>query len=136
MITKVKKYGCVILSCIMLIGLCAFPVFADGNGDNSDSSDQSGNTSEFVDSQTTTNVLRVSASDTNGLHSIILSLIGDYNPIAVTTQYRYPSGSTYQTREQVDVVPDWSWIASAFVFCIVLYSFFRILGTLFGGGKR
>lgn len=136
MFSKVKKYGCVILSCIMLISLCAFPVFADGNGDDSNSSDQSGNTSEFVDSQTTTNVLRVSASDTNGLHSIILSLIGDYNPIAVTTQYRYPSGTSYQTREQVDVEPDWSWIASAFVFCIVLYSFFRILGTLFGGGKR
>lgn len=76
-------------------------------------------------------VLRVSANETTGLHSVVLSLIGDYNPIAITTEYRYPSGTGYQNRYQVDVEPDWSWIASAFIFVVIIFCVFRFLGGLF-----
>lgn len=78
-----------------------------------------------------TDVLRISASDTSGFHAVILGLLGDYNPIAVTTQYQYPSGTGYQTRYQVDVEPDWSWICTAAIFIVIIFCLFRLIGGLF-----
>lgn len=78
-----------------------------------------------------TDVLRISASDTSGFHAVILGLLGDYNPIAVTTSYQYPSGNTYQTRYQVDVEPDWSWICTAAIFIVIIFCLFRLVGGLF-----
>lgn len=78
-----------------------------------------------------TDVLRISASDTSGFHAVILGLLGDYNPIAVTTSYQYPSGQTYQTRYQVDVEPDWSWICTAAIFIVIIFCLFRLIGGLF-----
>lgn len=75
--------------------------------------------------------LRIAPSDTSGFHAVILSLIGDYNPIAVTTSYQYPSGTGYQTRYQVDVEPDWSWICTASIFVVIIFCLFRLLGGLF-----
>lgn len=78
---------------------------------------------------TTLQVLRVSSSDTSGLHSILLSLIGDYNPIV--KDYTYTSSQGY-TSHSIDISPDWSWILSAVVFVVILYSCFRILGMALG----
>lgn len=78
-----------------------------------------------------TDVLRISAQDTSGFHAVILGLLGDYNPIAVTTSYQYPSGQTYQTRYQVDVEPDWSWICTAAIFIVIIFCLFRLIGGLF-----
>lgn len=78
-----------------------------------------------------TDVLRISASDTSGFHAVILGLLGDYNPIAVTTQYQYPSGTGYQNRYQVDVEPDWSWICTAAIFIVIIFCLFRLIGGLF-----
>lgn len=78
-----------------------------------------------------TDVLRISAQDTSGFHAVILGLLGDYNPIAVTTSYQYPSGQTYQTRYQVDVEPDWSWICTAAIFLVIIFCVFRLIGGLF-----
>lgn len=75
--------------------------------------------------------LRISPSNTSGLHAVVLTLIGDYNPIAVTTSYQYPAGSGYQTRQQVDVTPDWSWIMTCSLFIIVVYCTFKFLGGIF-----
>lgn len=78
-----------------------------------------------------TDVLRISAQDTTGFHAVILGLLGDYNPIAVTTEYRYPSGTGYQNRYQVDVEPDWSWICTAAIFVVIIFCLFRLIGGLF-----
>ena len=75
--------------------------------------------------------LRVSPSDTSGFHAVILTLIGDYNPIVKTTAYQYPAGTGYQTRYQVDVEPDWSWICTCAVFIVIIYCLFRLVGGLF-----
>lgn len=84
---------------------------------------------EIVEPDTTVSVLRISASDTSGLHSVMLSLIGDYNPIV--KDYTYQSTQGY-INHSIDIQPDWSWIASAFVFVVVLYSVFRIIGVALG----
>lgn len=72
--------------------------------------------------------LRISASDTTGLHSIILSLIGEYNPIV--KDYTYQSSNGY-TNHSIEITPDWSWIASCFVFVVVIFCVFRFIGGLF-----
>lgn len=140
---KVSIYVCV----IMLL-LCCFSsiAFADSESDSSfgEASEDlpvsgqiidtpSVGTLEFVPASSTNTVLRVSASDTSGLHSIILSMIGDYNPIATTTEYKYPYGNGYQSRYQVDVSPDWSWICTAGIFLVIIYCVFRLIGALFSG---
>lgn len=84
---------------------------------------------EIIEPNTRVEVLRISANDTTGLHSVVLSLIGDYNPIV--KDYTYQSTQGY-LNHSIDIQPDWSWIASAFVFVIVLYSVFRIIGVALG----
>lgn len=116
----------------MVIICCSFCVSAyAGDSDLEDSEGSIPVGEQIVEKE----VLRVSANNTNGFHAVLLGLLGDYNPIAVTTAYQYPAGTGYQTRYQVDVEPDWSWICGAFIFAIVLYSLFRIIGLIIGGVK-
>lgn len=125
---KVKRW-IFIISVFFICVLCSFSIaMADTEQDPE----------EFIlyqdeEGQSHVEVLRVSASDTSGFHAVILSLLGDYNPIQTTTEYRYPSGTGYQTRYQVDVTPDYSWIASACIFAIVLYCALRFIGGIFSG---
>lgn len=99
---------------------CVFAFASDDRGDDIP-----------VSEEARTEVLRISAQDTSGFHAVILTLLGDYNPIAVTTEYRYPSGTGYQNRYQVDVEPDWSWICSAAIFALVIFCLFRLVGGIF-----
>lgn len=106
---------------ILITLLSVLPVFAD-----------SGDGVLYREVETvSTDVLRISAQDTSGFHAVILGLLGDYNPIAVTTSYQYPSGQTYQTRYQVDVEADWSWICTAAIFVVIIFCLFRLIGGLF-----
>lgn len=84
-----------------------------------------------VGSETSTlQVLRVAPSDTSGLHSLFLTLIGDYNP--VVKDYTYTSSQGY-TSHSIEITPDWSWIMTAALFIIVVYCFLRIVGGLICG---
>lgn len=117
-------YGA-ILSLILIVSIPCVAFADNTNGVDSGVPDQK--------TEVNVEVLRISANDTTGLHSIILSLIGDYNPIVKDYTYTTTSyGGNVQTNHSIDIQPDWSWIASAFIFVVVLYSFFRILGMLFG----
>lgn len=82
----------------------------------------------LVDTQQT--VLRVSASDTSGLQRIILTLLGDYEPIVTDHTYSQGSGYTYH---EIAIQPDYSWIATAAIFLVVIYCFFRLIGSIFSG---
>lgn len=73
-------------------------------------------------------VLRVSPTDTSGFHAVMLSLIGDYNPIV--KDYTYTNQSGYISHS-IDIQPDWSWIASCATFCLVFFCFMLFLGKLF-----
>lgn len=141
MFKKVLIYVC---SFMLLCGLFSSFAFASSGSDSLSDQTSEGQqtvgslsatpiegTLEIVPASTQNNVLRVSASDTSGLHAIILTLIGDYNPIASVTEYRYPSGTGYQTRYQVDVTPDWSWIMTCLLFIVVVFCVFRLIGGLF-----
>lgn len=73
-----------------------------------------------------TSLQRVSASDSTGLKSIMLSLIGDYD--TVVTDYVYSNGS-YQSHS-ISIERDWSWIMSCALFIVVLYCVFRCVGGI------
>lgn len=116
--SRVNRVVCILLLFVVMFGVS---VFADSS---------SGLVRDEVET-VSTDVLRISAQDTSGFHSVILGLLGDYNPIAVTTSYQYPSGTGYQTRYQVDVEPDWSWICTAVIFVVIIFCLFRLIGGLF-----
>lgn len=115
---RIVRVVCILLLFVVIFGVS---VFAD-----------SGSSLVRDEVETvSTDVLRISAQDTTGFHAVILGLLGDYNPIAVTTEYRYPSGTGYQNRYQVDVEPDWSWICTAAIFVVIIFCLFRLIGGLF-----
>ena len=109
--------------CLSIVLICSalLPCFADD--DPASLSD--------LPSEVTVEPLRISPSNTSGFHAVVLGLLGDYNPIAVTTAYQYPSGTGFQTRYQVDVEPDWSWICTAALFVVIIFCLFRLIGGLF-----
>lgn len=86
---------------------------------------------DFYLTNISVNNFRLSSSDTSGLHSIILSLLGDYN--SVVTDYEYRNNNNTYTSHSIDISPDWSWIATAVIFLVVLYSTFRLIGSIFSG---
>lgn len=79
----------------------------------------------IIQSDSSVSVLRVSSSDTTGLHSLLLSLIGDYNPIV--KDYTYTSNNGYVTHS-IDIQPDWSWIMTCALFIVVIFCVFKLFG--------
>lgn len=127
MIKRISYYVLVFLACFSLSCSCAF---ASSGSDLSDLPESQSSGSEVTES-TDVRFLKVSANDTSGLHSILLRLIGDYNPIV--TDHTYTSGSGY-VNHSVDIQPDWSWILTAALFIIVIFCTFRFVGGLFSRG--
>lgn len=76
---------------------------------------------ELVDISQT--VYRISASDSSGLKSILLSLFGDYE--TVVTDYEYRNNNNTYMSHNIDIQPDYMWIASAVTFAVVLWCVFR-----------
>lgn len=68
----------------------------------------------------------VTPSNTSGLKSVLLSILGNYDPIVA--QYQYSTGSNYGYIREIQ--PDYVWIVSAAVFAILLYCTWRLLGGL------
>ena len=121
----IKKFICFIVL-VLILTFSLSGVFADElsvNYNDENVTIESGNT--------TLSVSRISANDTTGLHSLMLRLIGDYNPIV--KDYAYTSSSGYTTHS-IDISPDWSWIMSCALFIIVIYCVFRFIGGLFNNG--
>ena len=62
--------------------------------------------------------------------ALIENIFGVYTPVTYT-DYEYISGA-YQAVEKVAggvAGVDWPWISGVLLFCICLYSFFRIIGS-------
>lgn len=74
---------------------------------------------------TDTTLQSVSANDTTGFKSVLLSVLGSYD--TVVTDYTYQSGSGY-TSHTIDIEQDWAWICSCGVFALLLYCTFRAIG--------
>lgn len=75
----------------------------------------------------------VTSSNTNGLKSVMLSLIGDYE--TVVTDYTYSTGSSY-TQHSIEIEQDNVWICSFFMFALVVYCLFRLGGAFIGWYER
>lgn len=109
-----------VTSYVVLISLLLCPVFAYADDDSS---------SDIPPvEEVSVEVLRISASQTSGFHAVILGLIGDYNPIV--KDYTYQSTQGY-TSHSIDIQPDWSWIASAFILALIIFCLFRFIGGVF-----
>lgn len=73
----------------------------------------------------------VTPSSTTGLKAALLSVLGNYDPVVVVYQYN-TSGSGYSSYA-TDIQPDYAWIASAVLICLVIWCLFKLGGALIRG---
>ena len=73
----------------------------------------------------------VTPSSTTGLKAALLTVLGNYDPVVVVYQYNASSSgySSYAT----DIQPDYAWIASAVLLCLVIWCLFKLGGVLLRG---
>lgn len=73
----------------------------------------------------------VTPSSTSGLKAALLTVLGNYDPVVVVYQYNTSSSgySSYAT----DIQPDYAWIASAALLCLVIWCLFKLGGALVRG---
>ena len=73
----------------------------------------------------------VTPSSTSGLKAALLTVLGNYDPVVVVYQYN-TSGSGY-SNYTTDIQPDYAWIASAALLCLVIWCLFKLGGALIRG---
>lgn len=74
-----------------------------------------------------TSVSPVGPSDTSGLKSVLLSFLGDYDPVIVEYEYQSSNGYTSYLRE---VQPDYVWMGSFLLLSLFVFCLFRLGGSL------
>lgn len=74
-------------------------------------------------------VAPIEPDDTSGFKSVMLELIGPYDPVVV--EYEYQNSNNYSSYLR-EVLPDYPWFASCAVFALVVYCVFRLGGVMFG----
>lgn len=70
----------------------------------------------------------ITADDTSGLKSVLLSVLGPYENIV--TEYRYMNNNQSYYSYLREITPDYPWFGSLAVFLVLLFSVFRIGGSL------
>lgn len=76
---------------------------------------------------------KITSSDTSGLKSVMLDIIGDYE--TVITDYTYSNGS--YTSHSIDVQPDYVWITCLGLFAMCIWCTLKIMSiSLRGNGRR
>lgn len=80
-----------------------------------------------IDNITVTSVSPIEPSDTTGLKSSLLGVLGNYDPVIVEYQYSDRNGYTSYLRE---VQPDYVWLCSCALLALVIYCLFRLGGAL------
>lgn len=80
-----------------------------------------------IDSITVTSVSPIEPSDTSGLKSALLAVLGSYDPVIVEYQYSDRNGYSNYLR---DVQPDYVWLCSCALLALVIYCLFRLGGAL------
>lgn len=86
--------------------------------------------SELVGVSTFSMVSPITPEDTTGLKSVLLSVLGDYDPIVVEYEYRNNNNTGYSYLREV--MPDYVWCASFLMLSLMVYCTFRIGGALIG----
>lgn len=80
-----------------------------------------------IDNITVTSVSPVQPSDTSGLKSALLGVLGNYDPVIVEYEYSDRNGYKNYLRE---VQPDYVWLCSCALLALVIYCLFRLGGAL------
>lgn len=80
-----------------------------------------------IDNITVTSVSPIEPSDTTGLKSALLGVLGNYDPVIVEYQYSGGNGYSNYLRE---VQPDYVWLCSCALLALVIYCLFRLGGAL------
>ncbi len=73
----------------------------------------------------------VTPSSTTGLKAALLTVLGNYDPVVVVYEYNISSSSS--SRYVTDTQPDYVWIASAALLCLVIWCLFKLGGALIRG---
>ena len=73
----------------------------------------------------------VTPSSTTGLKAALLAVLGNYDPVVVV--YQYNSSSSGYSSYATDIQPDYAWIASAALLCLVIWCLFKLGGALLRG---
>lgn len=73
----------------------------------------------------------VTPSSTSGLKAALLTVLGNYDPVVVV--YQYNSSSSGYSSYATDIQPDYAWIASAALLCLVIWCLFKLGGALIRG---
>lgn len=73
----------------------------------------------------------VTPSSTLGLKAALLTVLGNYDPVVVV--YQYNSSSSGYSSYATDIQPDYAWIASAVLLCLVIWCLFKLGGALLRG---
>ena len=76
-------------------------------------------------------VAPITPDDSTGLKAILLEILGDYDPVIVEYRYQNTNQTSYQYLREV--LPDYPWCASFFIFALLIYCTFRIGGALLHG---
>lgn len=113
-----KKYFSVLLCCIFVCCSVSF-VSATAPAIRSDDS--------LILSSVNVSNERITANDTNGFKSVMLSLIGDYE--TTITDYTYQNTQGY-TQHSITVERDWSWIMSCALFTVVVFCTFLSIAKI------
>lgn len=80
-----------------------------------------------IDNITVSSVSPIQPSDTSGLKSALLGVLGNYDPVIVEYQYSDKEGRTNYLRQ---VQPDYVWLCSCALLALVIYCLFRLGGAL------
>lgn len=80
-----------------------------------------------IDNISVTSVSPVEPSDTSGLKSALLGVLGSYDPVIV--EYEYSDRNGYKNYLR-DVQPDYVWLCSCALLALVIYCLFRLGGAL------
>ena len=80
-----------------------------------------------IDNITVTSVSPVQPSDTTGLKSALLGVLGSYDPVIV--EYEYSDRNGYKNYLR-DVQPDYVWLCSCALLALVIFCLFRLGGAL------
>ena len=75
-------------------------------------------------------VAPVQPSDTSGLKAVLLSFLGNYDPVIV--EYQYSSGNGY-TNYLREVQPDYVWLCSCGLLSLMIFCLFKLGGALLRG---
>lgn len=98
--------------------------------------ESSGSPDVVSDDVVLTGVSRVSVppvtpSSSSGLKAALLSVLGNYDPVVLVYEYNISSSSS--SRYVTDTQPDYAWLASAALLCLVIWCLFKLGGALLRG---